>query len=92
MSKVMVFTQFGSPRHQKIIDRELTRHGASEVAIPVKAAGGSERCRLEDPCWANGSALKAPDADGLGALRKSNRDQRRRRRAGCWRQDPNLCG
>lgn len=39
MSKVMVFTQFGGPENQKIIDCELARPAASEVAFKVKAAG-----------------------------------------------------
>jgi NADPH:quinone reductase-like Zn-dependent oxidoreductase len=39
MSKVLVFTDYGGPEHQELIEREVPRPGPGEIVIRVKAAG-----------------------------------------------------
>lgn len=39
MTKMLVFTEFGGPETQEIVDRELPAPKGSQVAIEVKAAG-----------------------------------------------------
>lgn len=39
MSKVLVFTDFGGPENQELIEREVPRPGPGQVVIRVKAAG-----------------------------------------------------
>jgi NADPH:quinone reductase-like Zn-dependent oxidoreductase len=39
MSKVLVFTDYGGPEHQELIEREVPRPGPGEIVIQVRAAG-----------------------------------------------------
>ncbi|MDI3330151.1 MAG: NADP-dependent oxidoreductase [Micrococcus sp.] len=39
MSKVLVFTDYGGPENQELIEREVPQPGPGEIAIEVKAAG-----------------------------------------------------
>lgn len=39
MSKVLVFTDYGGPEHQELIERDVPQPGPGELVIQVKAAG-----------------------------------------------------
>lgn len=39
MSKVYVFTEYGGPQHEQLIDREPPQPGPGQIAVQVRAAG-----------------------------------------------------
>lgn len=64
MSKVFVFTQYGGPEFQRLVDRELPRPGSGELLVAVKAAGVNPfDCKLRQGRYGQNLTLPA----GLGS-------------------------
>lgn len=61
MSKVLVFTDYGGPEHQELIERDVPQPGPGEVVIEVKAAGVNPAdAKMRQGLFGTTSTLPAP--------------------------------